>query len=65
MKKFEELDKRSVHEVETDILNNWKKNNILEKTIKNREGKEDYVYSMMDQQLLMVCQVYIICLQNF
>ena len=44
MKKFEELDKRSVHEVETDILNNWKKINILEKTTKNREGKEDYVF---------------------
>ena len=44
MKKFEGLDKRSVHEVETDILNNWKKVNILEKTIENRKDKENYVF---------------------
>ena len=29
MEKFKELDKRQVHEVETDILNNWKKEDIL------------------------------------
>ena len=33
MEKFRELDKRQVHEVETDILNNWKKEDILNKTI--------------------------------
>ncbi len=44
MKNFKELDKRSVHEVETSILNEWKKQDILNKTIKNREGKEDWVF---------------------
>ena len=41
---FKELDKRSVNEVETDILNEWKKNKVFEKTIENREGKEDFVF---------------------
>ena len=44
MKIFEELDKRSVHEVETDILNNWKKINILERSIENRKDSENYVF---------------------
>jgi len=44
MKQFEELDKRPAHEVEQDILKKWKKEDILSKTIKNREGKEDWVF---------------------
>ena len=41
---FKELDKRPVNEVESEILNEWKKKNIFEKTILNREGKEDFVF---------------------
>ena len=44
MKNFKELDKRSVHEVETSILNEWKKQDILNKTIENRKNKEDWVF---------------------
>ena len=44
MKKFEELDKRDVYEVETSILNEWKKENILDKTIENRNGNENWVF---------------------
>ena len=44
MKKFEELDKRDVYEVETDLLNEWKKQNILDKTISNREGNKTWVF---------------------
>ena len=42
--KFEELDKKSISEVEKDILNNWKKQDILNATIKNREGKNNWVF---------------------
>ena len=42
--KFKELDKRSQSEVESSILNDWKKQDILKKTIENREGKEDFVF---------------------
>ncbi len=42
MKNFKELDKRSVHEVETSILNEWKKMDILNRTIDNR--KKDWVF---------------------
>ena len=44
MNEFKELDKRTVHEVETDILKNWQDVDILNKTIENRNGKEDYVF---------------------
>ena len=44
MKDFKELDKRTVHEVETNILNEWKKQDILNKTIDNRTGKSDWVF---------------------
>ncbi|MCR4581540.1 MAG: isoleucine--tRNA ligase [Bacilli bacterium] len=44
MKNFKELDKRPVNEVESSILKEWKKNKIFEKTIENREGKEDFVF---------------------
>lgn len=44
MKKFAELDKRSVHEIETDILATWKKKDILNKTIDNRKNNENWVF---------------------
>ena len=44
MKDFKELDKRSVSEVELGILENWKKQDILNRTIENRTGKSDWVF---------------------
>ncbi len=44
MKDFKELDKRNVHDVEKDILEEWKRIDILNKTIDNREGKKDWVF---------------------
>lgn len=44
MKNFKELDKRSVHEVESSILEEWKKQDILNKTIENRKGNPDWVF---------------------
>ena len=44
MKKFLELDKRSIHEVEESILNDWKKMDILRKTIDNRDGRDSFVF---------------------
>ena len=44
MKNFKELDKRDVHEVENDILEEWKKQDILNLTIKNRENCENWVF---------------------
>ncbi len=44
MKNFKELDKRSVHEVESSILEEWNKQDILNKTIENRKGEEDWVF---------------------
>lgn len=44
MKKFEMLDNRKVYEVEADILNKWKEEDILNKTIENRNGHEDFVF---------------------
>ncbi|MDE6292938.1 MAG: isoleucine--tRNA ligase, partial [Bacilli bacterium] len=44
MKNFKELDKRSVHEVESSILAEWKKQDILNKTIENRKNNEDWVF---------------------
>ena len=44
MNKFEELDKRPISEVEKSILKKWQKDNILEKTISNRDGKKDWVF---------------------
>ena len=42
--KFKELSKSSTSEVENKISSNWKNMNILDKTIKNREGCEDFVF---------------------
>ena len=44
MKDFKELDKRNINEVEKDILNKWKKEDILTKTIENRKGAKDWVF---------------------
>jgi len=44
MKDFKELDKREVSEVELSILENWKKQDILNRTIENRTGKSDWVF---------------------
>ena len=41
---FKELDKRAVNEVEKSILEEWKKQDILNKTIENRTGKENWVF---------------------
>ena len=59
MKKFAELDKRSVHEIETDILATWKKKDILNKLL-IIEKIMKIGYFMMAQQRLMECQVFII-----
>ena len=42
--KFKELDKKNTYEVESDILSFWKSENILERTIENREGAKDFVF---------------------
>ena len=42
--KFKELSKSSTSVVESKISSNWKNMNILDKTIKNREGCEDFVF---------------------
>ncbi len=44
MKNFKELDKRQVHEVETDILKEWKKQDILNLTIENRKHSDNWVF---------------------
>ena len=41
---FKELDKREVNLVETSILEEWKKQDILNKTIENRAGKDNWVF---------------------
>ena len=42
--KFKELSKKSTQDVEMNILNDWKEKNILEKTIENRNGAENWVF---------------------
>ena len=44
MSKFKELDKRSVNEVEKDILKKWQKMDILNKTIENRKDNKNFVF---------------------
>ena len=41
---FKELDKRQTHEVEKTILEEWKKQDILNKTIENRNDKDNWVF---------------------
>ncbi len=42
--KFEELDKEQVSKVERKILDKWLKDDILNKTIENRNGKDNFVF---------------------
>ena len=44
MREFKELEKKNVFEVEQDILRKWKDEDILNKTIENRNGKENWVF---------------------
>jgi len=44
MKNFKELDKRKVHDVESSILTEWQKQNILDKTIENRSNASNWVF---------------------
>ncbi|MDD4027811.1 MAG: isoleucine--tRNA ligase [Bacilli bacterium] len=44
MKIFEELSKNKTSLVEQEISDNWEKINLLDKTIKNRENKENFVF---------------------
>ena len=44
MKIFEELDKRETSEIEKDFIEEWNKNNILEKSIENRDSKDNWVF---------------------
>ena len=44
MKNFKELDKNSVNQVEKNILNEWKKQDILNKTIENRSNGKNWVF---------------------
>ena len=44
MKKFKELSKKKVSIVEKDILEKFKKEDILNKTIENRKGCENFVF---------------------
>ena len=42
--KFKELNKKAINETESEVLKFWKENNIFEKSISNRENKENYVF---------------------
>ena len=42
--KFQELDKRKTSEVEASLTEKFNKENLLEQTIENRNGKENYVF---------------------
>ena len=44
MKGFKELDKRSAFEVEQSILEEWKKQDILNKTIDSKNDKDNWVF---------------------
>ena len=41
---FKELSKKDINEVESEILKDWKKVDILKKTIDNRDGCKDFVF---------------------
>lgn len=43
-KVFKELEKKSTYEVEKEILDKWKKENILDLTTNNRKGNKDWVF---------------------
>ena len=42
--KFKKLEQGTINSVETKVLKEWKKMDILNKTIKNREGRENFVF---------------------
>ena len=44
MKKFEELDKRSIKEVEEDQLKKWEEEYLLKETIYNRNNFDHFVF---------------------
>lgn len=44
MKKFEQLQKGNIDEIEKVYLDKWEEMDILNKTIENREGKENFVF---------------------
>ena len=44
MRKFKELDKKDVHVVESSILKKWKKKDILNLSINNREDGDSFVF---------------------
>ena len=44
MKKFKSLEKKNVFEVEQDILKEWQKQDILNKTIESRKDKSNWVF---------------------
>ena len=41
---FKKLDKGNINEVESKYVEEWKKQDILEKTINNREGLDSFVF---------------------
>ena len=41
---FKELSKKNINEVESEILANWKKEDILKKTTDHRDGCSDFVF---------------------
>ena len=45
--KFEELSKEETNKVEQQILKKWKEENILDKTIKNREGNKAFSFIVL------------------
>src|SRR5574344_2974157 len=44
MSKFKSLEKGNINEIEKKILENWKEENILNKTIENRKDSENFVF---------------------
>ena len=44
MKDFESLRNKSVEENETELINFWKKDDILNKSIENRNKNQNYVF---------------------
>ena len=44
MKIFEELDKRETNEIEKEFIEKWNKNNILDKSIENRDKNDNWVF---------------------
>ena len=44
MKLFEELEKKEVKEIENEILENWKKSDILNRCMEERKNAENFVF---------------------